>query len=196
MTENEICPCCEVGTTRTHTFSDEYVHRGRRIIVEGLTGYRCESCEELSFDAALLKANNKLVAQARAQAADMERREMGMLLADEIRALRELLQITQQEASSVFGGGENAFSKYERGEIVQSASMDLLMRVARAIPDAATWLLTKQGISVGDRSRVSARESGWVTRTQGGMFVFQASSVALRVPSNRNSRDWATAVGA
>jgi len=37
--------------------------------------------------------------------------------------------LSQREASELFGGGPNAFSKYERGEIIQSKSTDVLMRL-------------------------------------------------------------------
>ena len=40
------------------------------------------------------------------------------------------MKLTQEEAAKVFGGGVNAFSKYERGEVTQSAAMDKLIRVA------------------------------------------------------------------
>jgi HTH-type transcriptional regulator/antitoxin MqsA len=71
---------------------------------------------------------------------DAWRRIDGLLTAEEIVALRNKLGLTQQEAAKIFGGGANAFSKYERSEVIQSAAMDKLMRSALDVPDMFTWL--------------------------------------------------------
>ena len=53
----------------------------------------------------------------------------GLLSSEEISQARAKLSISQEQASKVFGGGKNAFSKYERGEVSQSVAMDKLIRV-------------------------------------------------------------------
>ena len=53
----------------------------------------------------------------------------GLLSSEEIVQAREYLSLTQEQASRVFGGGRNAFSKYERGEVSQSMAMDKLIRI-------------------------------------------------------------------
>ena len=53
----------------------------------------------------------------------------GLLSAEEIIHARKALSLTQEQACRVFGGGRNAFSKYERGEVSQSAAMDKLIRI-------------------------------------------------------------------
>lgn len=53
----------------------------------------------------------------------------GLLSSEEIVRARKELSLTQEQASRVFGGGRNAFSKYERGEVSQSIAMDKLIRI-------------------------------------------------------------------
>ena len=53
----------------------------------------------------------------------------GLLSSEEIVRARQELSLTQEQASRVFGGGRNAFSKYERGEVSQSVAMDKLIRI-------------------------------------------------------------------
>ena len=53
----------------------------------------------------------------------------GLLSSEEITQARKTLSLTQEQASRVFGGGRNAFSKYERGEVSQSVAMDRLIRI-------------------------------------------------------------------
>jgi len=61
---------------------------------------------------------------------DAKREIDGLLSSADIRKARRYLGLTQHAASSVFGGGLNAFSKYERGEVIQSKAMDKLIRVS------------------------------------------------------------------
>ena len=48
-------------------------------------------------------------------------------------AIRKRLGLTQ--AARLMGGGDNAFSKYERGEITQSAAMNSVLLLLDAFPD-------------------------------------------------------------
>lgn len=54
----------------------------------------------------------------------------GLLSAEAIKVIRKSLNLSQADASIVFGGGQNAFSKYERSEVTQSQAMDKLLRLA------------------------------------------------------------------
>ena len=70
----------------------------------------------------------------------------GLLTSTEILEARENLGLTQEQASLVFGGGRNAFSKYERAEVSQSSSMDKLIRMCLKHPNVFRELLTEAGI--------------------------------------------------
>lgn len=51
------------------------------------------------------------------------------------RRARRTLGLSQEEAARLFGGGRNAFSKYERGEVAQSVAMDRLIRLCLSHPE-------------------------------------------------------------
>lgn len=53
----------------------------------------------------------------------------------QIRAIREVCGLSQQEAARVFGGGAKAFEKYEAGEVGPSSSMIRLLLLAAKRPD-------------------------------------------------------------
>jgi HTH-type transcriptional regulator/antitoxin MqsA len=78
---------------------------------------------------------------------DAWRKIDGLLTSQEIVALRKKLKLTQQDAARVFGGGTNAFSKYERSEVIQSVAMDKLMRAALDVPDMFIWLKQQAGLN-------------------------------------------------
>ena len=50
-------------------------------------------------------------------------------------AIRKRLGLTQAQAARLMGGGDNAFSKYERGEVTQSAAMNSVLLLLDAFPD-------------------------------------------------------------
>jgi HTH-type transcriptional regulator/antitoxin MqsA len=70
----------------------------------------------------------------------------GLLSSEEISRARATLSISQEQASKVFGGGKNAFSKYERGEVSQSVAMDKLIRVCLKHHHVFRELALKAGI--------------------------------------------------
>ena len=53
----------------------------------------------------------------------------------EIKAVRELCGLSQQEASRSFGGGPKAFEKYESGEVAPSSAMVRLLLLAAERPE-------------------------------------------------------------
>jgi HTH-type transcriptional regulator/antitoxin MqsA len=60
----------------------------------------------------------------------------------------------------MFGGGLNAFSKYERGEVIQSEAMDKLIRVSCRYAEAWNYL---NSIETGQNSKslsLRSRDSG------------------------------------
>ena len=59
---------------------------------------------------------------------------------DRIRAIRERLRLTQEEAGALLGGGPRAFTKYESGSMRPRAAAISLLRVLEAHPEAV-WVL-------------------------------------------------------
>lgn len=82
----------------------------------------CEGCGYEFVATEQILANDRAVLAAK-------RNHDGLLTPAEIRAAREALGLTQLQAANIFGGGKNAFSKYERGEVTQSEAMDKLIRL-------------------------------------------------------------------
>jgi HTH-type transcriptional regulator/antitoxin MqsA len=66
----------------------------------------------------------------------------GLLTSSEIYEARVKLGLTQEQASIIFGGGKNAFSKYERAEVSQSIAMDKLIKVCLRHPKVFRELST------------------------------------------------------
>lgn len=123
-----ICPACEIGTLRAQSAQREYTYGDQAFGLTTLYSL-CDECGTELVTPEQAKANDRLIREE-------HRRIDGFLSATQIRAIRTRLDITQQDAACLFGGGPNAFSKYERVEVVQSVAMDRLMRVVDAVPGA------------------------------------------------------------
>ncbi len=141
--KNSNCPVCATGNLVEHNELDAINYKNQSLSVE-IEYSVCTKCEEEMILPDQIKRNDCRIR-------DAWRKADGMLTGIEIKALREQLHLTQKEAASLFGGGTNAFSKYERGEVIQSESMDKLMRLALEKQPIVVldWLSTHYGIQTG-----------------------------------------------
>lgn len=126
-TESLICDDCDVGTLRPAIYADDFKHGDGTIHVEGLECHVCDHCGADPVFADQARRNHCKINDAR-RVAD------GMLTGAQIRGIRTSLGMTQAEAGDLIGGGPMAFSKYERGEVIQSAVMDNFLRVLAIYP--------------------------------------------------------------
>jgi HTH-type transcriptional regulator/antitoxin MqsA len=136
-----VCPHCEAGTLSPTRSTEAINFEGTTLNVE-MEFSVCDHCHEEIVTPAQAKAND-------VRFADAKRGASGLLTASEIKATLCVCDLSQADAARVFGGGVNAFSRYERGEVIQSKQMDLLLRVSRDVPVARAYFLDLAGISKG-----------------------------------------------
>lgn len=129
----QVCPICDEGTLRGGSHTLEFSHRGDMIFVDGLQHSVCSECGADPILPDQVRHNHAIIADAR-------RAHDGLLTGVQIKAIRARLCLSQAQASEIFGGGANAFSKYERGEVIQSIPMDRLLRIAEAFPITLAFL--------------------------------------------------------
>ena len=68
------------------------------------------------------------------------RKRHGLLSADEIRAIRERYSLTQADLARLLRLGDNTVSRWESGRNVQTAAMDILLRLIRDLPGSIDYL--------------------------------------------------------
>lgn len=139
MTNNIIsaCPICGEGKLHPVTLTNAVEYKGQQDIIPLLMA-ECDACGVEQAGSNEARANKRAMMVFRKQVD-------GLLSGIEIRVLRERLELKQAEAARIFGGGPVAFSKYENDDVAQSESMDKLLRVAAAVPEAFYWLATAAG---------------------------------------------------
>lgn len=132
------CPICGDGCLHEIGYDHEFEHNGQFGLVH-LKISKCDTCQsEVPTDAQLLFNKRAVV--------EFEKRVEKRLVGSEIRAIRKTLLLTQSEAAQVFGGGKNAFAKYEANDITQSESMDKLIRLCHEVPEARQWLMKNSSL--------------------------------------------------
>jgi len=143
------CPICDteaqiVRGPREMTF-------GRRTVVVDDEHMQCSACEEEFYLPGQLEAVER-------RAAEQIRRDEGLLLPGEIRAIRKRLHMTQAELERLMGTGPKTVVRWERGTVCQSVTADRLMRLLDAYPANAALLSRLHSIAppVSSASRMRA----------------------------------------
>ena len=117
--------------------TETYRYKGQQF---SLSDSEYSVCRECGFDVVLPRQKRRNEARIR----DEPRRIDGLLTGRQIKAIRRRLRLTQAEAARLMGGGDNAFSKYERGEVTQSVAMNQLLLLLDARPDGLRVLAGRE----------------------------------------------------
>lgn len=142
-----LCPVCERGHLQAIAVDEVIPYAGAELTVHQVEVSRCDLCGEETVLPDQLKRNEL-------RFVDAKRRHDDLMTSQEIVTWREELRITQAQAAEILGGGVNAFSKYERGEVIQSRAMDQLMRVSQRFSEVRRYLFQRAGLAVPER--------GWI----------------------------------
>jgi HTH-type transcriptional regulator/antitoxin MqsA len=138
MASNRSCTACGGKKTMMRFVNERFTieHAGLRKVVEGLSGWRCRSCDEIVFDPESAQryaaAGDALVLQSRKR----EQREL--------KRIRQKLDLTQQIAAEITGGGHNAFSRYERGTAQPMPAVVNLFRILDRHPELLREILPQR----------------------------------------------------
>ena len=124
----EDCPRCGKNT---------FHHQIKAITLSDETkqpGYRCHRC----LDSMIGGKDHK---EARKDLQKLCANINGLLTPDKIKLIREKLNLTQAQAAGIFGGGINAFSRYERGETSVPRPLSHLLQLLSSHPDLLAELI-------------------------------------------------------
>lgn len=129
---DDACPAC--GTTMVEKRRTLPLPvNGEEIAVPSAAHLSCPSCGEvvLRFQDAKRLGEDAIA---------LYRKKHGLLSADEIRAIREHFELTQADLAHLLRLGANTVSRWESGRNVQSAAMDILLRLIRDLPGSIDYL--------------------------------------------------------
>jgi HTH-type transcriptional regulator/antitoxin MqsA len=104
------CPVCAAAELIRDTRDLPYTYKGETTLITAVTGDFCPACAESILNA---EESNRVMREMRTFS-----RQVNAAIVDPkfIADVRKKLNLDQREAAEIFGGGVNAFSRYENGK--------------------------------------------------------------------------------
>lgn len=123
------CPICGGADLVRGTRDLPYTYKGESITIPAVSGDYCPACGESILDAS---------ESERVSAAMLTfNRQVNASIVDPsfIATVRKKLALDQREAAEIFGGGINAFSRYENGKTKPPLALIKLLKVLDRHPE-------------------------------------------------------------
>ena len=123
------CPVCGAAELIHDTRDLPYTYKGETTLIAAVTGDFCPACAESILDAA---ESNRVMREMSAFS-----KQVNAAIVDPsfITTVRKKLDLDQREAAEIFGGGINAFSRYENGKTKPPLALVKLFRLLDRHPD-------------------------------------------------------------
>jgi HTH-type transcriptional regulator / antitoxin MqsA len=123
------CPVCGAAELIHDTRELPFTYKGETTVIADVTGDFCPACAESILDAA---ESNRVMREMRAFS-----KQVNAAIVDPafISNVRKKLDLDQREAAELFGGGVNAFSRYENGKTKPPLALVKLLKLLDRHPD-------------------------------------------------------------
>jgi putative zinc finger/helix-turn-helix YgiT family protein len=129
---NDACPRCGTMMKQARGRLKQPIN-GEEISVPSATHLKCPNCGEIVLR---FQEAKRLLEDA----SEIYRRKHGLLSAEEIRAIRQRFDLNQADLARLLRLGANTVSRWESGRNVQTAAMDILLRLIRDLPGSLDYL--------------------------------------------------------
>jgi HTH-type transcriptional regulator/antitoxin MqsA len=123
------CPVCGAAELIHDTRDLPYTYKGESTVISAVTGDFCPACAESILEAA---ESDRVMREMRAFS-----KQVNAAIVDPvfIANVRKKLALDQREAAEIFGGGVNAFSRYENGKTRPPLALVKLFKLLDRHPD-------------------------------------------------------------
>jgi HTH-type transcriptional regulator/antitoxin MqsA len=123
------CPVCGAAELIRDTRDLPYTYKGETTTISAVTADFCPACDESITD---LAETGRVMGEMQAF-----NKQVNAAIVDPafIVTVRKKLDIGQREAAELFGGGINAFSRYENGRTKPPLSLVKLLKLLDRHPD-------------------------------------------------------------
>lgn len=136
MSKIEHCPFCGEKAYCHQIKKLDLCYKSHSLTINQ-PGFWCNKCKE-----GVIGGDDRKATQKELQA--FRSKVDGLLLPDQVKLIREVLGLTQQKAGVLFGGGVNAFSRYERGETPIPKPLSQLLNLLYRHPNLLNELTIKR----------------------------------------------------
>ncbi len=122
------CPVCQSGKLIHKLVEEKFSYKGKPFSVPNYEVFGCPECGEEFVDDKTIRRTEKILT-------DFRRKVDGLLASDEIRAIREELNVTQEKLADILRVAKKTFARYENGQVTQSKNMDTILRLLAKRPE-------------------------------------------------------------
>ena len=133
--QNDACTKCRAMMKEARGRLNVPIN-GEKIAVPSASHLRCPRCGEIVLRFQEAKRLHE-------DACEIYRRRHGLLSADELRAIRRRFDLTQANLARLLRLGANTVSRWESGRNVQTAAMDVLLRLIKDLPGSIEYLRSR-----------------------------------------------------
>lgn len=123
------CPACGAAELIRDTRDLPYIYKGETTAIPAVTGDHCPACGESVLDREQGDRYSELVGAFQRQV------NAAFVAPGYITEVRKKLALDQREAAEIFGGGVNAFSRYETGKTRPPLALVKLLKVLDRHPE-------------------------------------------------------------
>ncbi len=123
------CPSCGAAHLVHDTRDLTYTYKGETTKLPEVAGEFCTACDEYVLDEKESRRTMQLMLSFNKEI------NTAMIDPNFIAAVRKKLALDQRQAAEIFGGGINAFSRYENGITKPPLSLVKLLQVLNRHPD-------------------------------------------------------------
>lgn len=125
------CPTCGIGNLVERVRDVAYAYKGKKTVIKAVKGRFCDNrkCREVVLD------KEESAKTSREMLEFNKTVNAALTPIDLLTQVREQFKLTQQQAAKVFGGGPNAFSRYESGKTKPPVALVKLFKVLTKHPD-------------------------------------------------------------
>lgn len=123
------CPVCGAAELIQDTRDVPYTYKGEATIIPAVTGEFCPACDEVVLNREHGDRYSELLGAFQRQV------NAAFVDPDYITRVRRKLDLDQRQAAELFGGGVNAFSRYENGKTKPPLALVKLFKLLDRHPD-------------------------------------------------------------
>lgn len=123
------CPVCGAAELIHDTRNIPYTYRGQTTVISSVEGDFCPACNESLLD---VGESDRVMREMRAFSKQVN---AAIVDPDFIASVRKKLALDQREAAEIFGGGANAFSRYENGKTKPPLALIKLLKLLDRHPE-------------------------------------------------------------
>ncbi len=123
------CPVCGAAELIHDTRDIPYTYKGESTIIPAVTGEFCPACDEVVLNREHGDRYSELIGAFQRQV------NAAFVDPNYITRVRRKLDLDQRQAAELFGGGVNAFSRYENGKTKPPLALVKLLKLLDRHPD-------------------------------------------------------------